>query len=131
MRFMMMVKADRNYEAGVPPPAELMVAVGRLTEEMTRRGIVLDAGGLAPSAAGARVRVAGGTVTVTDGPFAETKEIVGGYAILRAESRAHAIELARQFMQLHADVLGPSYEGELEVRQLAEFGPQKPGCVTS
>jgi hypothetical protein len=122
MRFMMIVKADRNYEAGMPPSPELMAAIGKLSEDNAKAGILLDAGGLLPSSHGVRIRVGNGKkLTVLDGPFAETKEIVGGYAILKANSREEAIELGKQFMKLHADVLGPSYEGELEVRPMQDM----------
>jgi hypothetical protein len=123
MRFMMIVKGDKNYEAGVPPRPELMAAIGTLSQDMISRGKLLDSGGLLPSSAGAKVRVGGGKLTVTDGPFTEAKELIGGYAVLRADSREEAIELGKQFMKLHADILGPSYEGELEIRQFAEFAP--------
>ena len=126
MRFMMMVKADTNYEAGMPPSPELMAAIGQHTEGMVKAGVVLETGGLLPSSKGARVQVAGGKVTVTDGPFTEAKELVGGYAILRAKSKEEAIEMGTAFMRIHADVLGPSYVGQLEIRQLADFGPD--GC---
>jgi hypothetical protein len=118
MRFMTLVKADKDYEAGVPPSDELMAAIGKLAEEMTKAGVMLESGGLLPSSKGARVRVAGGKLSVTDGPFAEAKELVGGYAILQAKSKEEAIELAKRFMRVHAQVLGSSYEGECEVRQL-------------
>jgi hypothetical protein len=124
MRFMMLVKAGPGYEAGAPPGPELIAAIGSLTEEMMRAGVVLETGGLLPSSAGARVRVSNGRLSVTDGPFLEVKELIGGYAILRASSRAEAIEHGKRFMQLHADTLGPSYEGELEIRQLADYGPE-------
>jgi len=124
MRFLMLVKADRDYEAGKPPSPELMAAIGGLSEEMGRAGVLLETGGLLPSFAGAKVKVAGGKLSVTDGPFAESKELIGGYAIIKAASKAEAIEHGRRFMSLHADVLGPSYEGELEIRQLAAFGPE-------
>ena len=123
MRFMMIVKGDKHSEAGVPPSQELMTAIGRLSQEMISRGKLLDTGGLLPSSAGARVRVGGGKLTVTDGPFTEAKELIGGYAVLRTDSKEEAIELGKQFMKLHADILGPSYEGELESRQLADFAP--------
>jgi hypothetical protein len=121
MRFMMLVKADKNYEAGMPPSPELMAAIGKLSEENAKAGILLDAGGLLPSSHGARIRVGGNQLTVIDGPFVETKELVGGYAILKANSRAEAIELGKRFMKVHADVLGPSYEGELEVRPMHDM----------
>lgn len=126
MRFMMLVKGDKDYEAGRPPSPELMAAIDKHTEEMMRSGTVLEVGGLLPSAMGARVRVSGGKLKVIDGPFAEARELVGGYAILQARSKEEAIELGKQFMKLHADVLGPSYEGELEVRQMfdpSDFAP--------
>jgi hypothetical protein len=122
MRYLMMVKADDDYEAGRPPDPRVMAAVGKHAQAMAAKGILLEQGGLYPSAHGAMVEVANGVVTVIDGPFAETKELVGGYAILKAESREHAIALGREFMQLHADVLGPSYTGRLEIRRLAD-GP--------
>jgi hypothetical protein len=120
MKFMMMVKAGKAYEAGEPPTKELLDAIGQITREMIEKGVLVDTGGLLPSRTGARVRVAGGKLTVLDGPFTETKELVGGYAILKVPSRDEAIALGRRFMKLHADVLGPTYEGELEIRQLAE-----------
>jgi hypothetical protein len=119
---MSIVKGDKNYEAGHPPSPELMAAVGKLTQEMINAGVVKDTGGLFPSSAGARVRVAGGKLTVTDGPFTEAKELIGGYAILEAKSKEEAVELAKQFMKIHLDVLGPSYEGECEVRQMYDAG---------
>jgi hypothetical protein len=118
MRFMMMVKADSDYEAGLPPKPELLAAIGKLTNDMVKAGVLLETGGLLPSARGARVRVSGGKLTVTDGPFAETKELIGGYAIVETKSREEAVELGKQFMELHATVLGSSYDGECEVRQL-------------
>jgi hypothetical protein len=100
-------------------------AIGKLTEEMNRAGIVVATGGLLPSAAGAKVRLSRGKITVTDGPFSEAKELIGGYAILKADSKAGAIELARRFMQAHADALGTAWDGEVEVRQLADFEPER------
>jgi len=122
MRFLMMIKGDKNYEAGRPPDPRLMDAIGRISAEMAKAGILLGNEGLLPSAKGARVRVSGGKLTVIDGPFAEAKELVGGYAILKAGSKEEAIELGTRFMQLHADILGPDYDGECEIRQLADFG---------
>jgi hypothetical protein len=118
---MMLVKGNKNYEAGIPSDPALRAAVGQHAQEMIKRGKLLESGGLLPSSAGARVRVAGGRVTVVDGPFTEAKELIGGYAIMQAESRAEAVEMGKQFMKLHVDVLGTSYEGELEIRQLADF----------
>ena len=124
MRFMMIVKADKNYEAGAPPKPELMAAIGKLSEEMIKAGVLLDMGGLLPSSKGARINVKLGKLTVTDGPFSEAKELIGGYAILQAGSKAEAIEHGRRFMSVHRDTLGPEYVGELEIRQLMDFGPE-------
>jgi hypothetical protein len=121
MKFMMMIKADRDYEAGAPPSPELMAAIGKLTEEMTRAGVILETGGLLPSSKGARVRLAGGKLTVTDGPFSEAKELIGGYAIARVNSKEEAVQMGRDFLKLHGDVLGPSYQGECEIRQMSEW----------
>lgn len=120
MQFMMMIKATRDSEAGLPPNAELMAAVGQLTEETARSGRLVMAGGLAPSGDGARVQAGGGRLTVIDGPFAETKELIAGFAILHAKDREEAIEQACIMMRLHIDHLGPEYEGTCEVRPLME-----------
>jgi hypothetical protein len=121
MRFMLMVKADDH---GRPPGPELGAAIGQLTRELIRAGVLLDRGNLLPSAEGARIRASGGRVRVIDGPFADARELVGSYAILQAKTKEEAIELGRRFMTVHLQVLGASYEGELEVRQLAEAPPQ-------
>jgi hypothetical protein len=124
MKYLMMVKVDphtdegRRYETGTRPDSRLLAAMGKHAEEMAKAGILLGTGGLLPSALGARVRAADGRLSVTDGPFVESKELIGGYAILEAPSRERAIELGRQFMQIHVDVLGPAYQGELEIRQM-------------
>lgn len=126
MRFMMIVKADQAYEAGRPPAPALIAAIGKHSEEMAKAGVLLQSGGLLPSSKGARVQVSGGKMTVTDGPFAETKELIGGFAILEAASKEEAIRLGKEFMQLHVDVLGQSYEGTLEVRTM--FDPASADC---
>jgi hypothetical protein len=119
MRFMMMVKADAGYEAGLPPKPELLAAIGKLTAEMTTRGVLVQTGGLLPSSMGAaRVRISGGKTTVTDGPFVETKELIGGYAVVEAGSLGEAVALGRQFMEIHATVIGSTYDGECEIRQM-------------
>jgi hypothetical protein len=128
MRFMMIVKGGKDYEAGKPPSPELMAAVAKAAEEQARAGILLESGGLLPSAAGAKVRVADGKLTVIDGPFSEAKELIGGFAILKAGSKTEAIEMGRSFMELHARILGPSYEGELEIRQMMDVPPHEGGC---
>ena len=124
MKYLMMVKIDpstdegRRFETGAPPDPRLMAAIGKHAEAMATAGILLGTGGLLPSSRGARIRAAHGRLSVTDGPFAESKELIGGYAILEAASRERAIELGQQFMQIHVDTLGSAYRGELEIRQL-------------
>jgi hypothetical protein len=102
-----------------------MDAMGKLAEDATKAGVLVETGGLLQSAAGARVRVSGGKITVTDGPFAEAKELVGGYAILEVKSKAQAIEETRRFMELHRQHW-PGWEGEAEIRQI--FGPSDFGA---
>ena len=118
MRYLMIVKAGEKHDVGQARRAALMAAISELSTKMTQAEVLIDQGGLLPSAAGARINAHGGRLSIVDGPFAETKEVIGGYAILKADSKAEAVELGRQFMQLHADVLGPSYEGQLEIRQM-------------
>jgi hypothetical protein len=107
MKFMLTANATNESE-GAPPDPRLMAAVASLTDEMARAGVLIGSGGLAPSSMGAKVRVSGGKVTVTDGPFAETKEILGGYAFVEVGSKEEAIAIARRFWQLHIDILGPT-----------------------
>jgi hypothetical protein len=113
MRFMMIVK---SVERSGPPPKQLMDAVAKLAEEATKSGEMIESGGLASTATGARVRLSGGRVTVTDGPFTEAKEVFGGYAVFELKSKKEAVERAVGFMELHKQ-LWPEWEGETEVRQ--------------
>jgi len=117
---MLIANATKESEAGIPPRPELMAAIGKLSEEMGKAGVLVGMGDLLPSSTSARVRLSGGKVTVTDGPFSEAKEVIGGYAIVQVSSKKEAIELARRFWQAHADVLGPSYEGGGEIRQMMD-----------
>jgi hypothetical protein len=126
MRFMMIVK---HAEKQGPPPQQLMDAIAKLAEAETKAGTMVGSGGLAPTAQGARVRLAGGKVTVTDGPFTETNEVVGGYAQFELKSKRAAVESAVRFMELHKKHW-PGWEGETEVRQMfgpEDFGPE--GCM--
>ena len=119
MRFMMFVKADEKNSG--PPSPELLAGIDKLVQDVRRSGgELLDTGGLLPSATGAKIRAGRGKLTVTDGPFSEAKELVGGYAVFRFNSKQEAVAQGRRFMQLHIDVLGPAYEGELEIRQMAD-----------
>jgi hypothetical protein len=121
MRFMSIVKGP---DTDAPPSQELMDAIGKLAQEMVEKGVMLDMGGLLPTATGARIRLSGGKLTVTDGPFTEAKEVVGGYAIMKADSKTEAVEMGRRFMQLHADILGSGHQMELEIRQMFDEPPQ-------
>jgi hypothetical protein len=118
MKFMMIVK---HAEKQGPPPKQLMDAIAKLAEESAKAGTMLGNGGLGPSALGARVRVSGGQVTVTDGPFTEAKEVIGGYAQFELKSKEEAVESAVRFMELHKKHW-PGWEGETEVRQMC--GPE-------
>jgi hypothetical protein len=114
MRYMMIVK---HAEKQGPPPKELMDAITKLVEEEVTAGTMLGNGGLGPTALGARVRLSGGQVRVTDGPFTEAKEVIGGYAQFELKSKEEAIESAVRFMELHKKHW-PGWEGETEVRQM-------------
>jgi hypothetical protein len=114
MRFMIMVK---SAESAGPPHMALMAAIGKLGEEAMRAGVMVETGGLLPSAMGARVRLSAGKLTVTDGPFAETKELVGGYTVYDLKSKQEAIDWATRFMQLHKEHW-PGWDGESEIRQI-------------
>jgi hypothetical protein len=107
MRFMTLYKP--GYESDAPPTEQVMAAMGKLIEDMTKSGVLIATDGLQPSSKGARVRISGKKITVTDGPFTETKELIAGYAIINVKSKAEAIELTKRFLT----VMG---EGESEIR---------------
>jgi hypothetical protein len=122
MRFMIIVKADKNSEAGVMPSKELLTDMGKFNEELVNAGVMLAGEGLHPSSRGARVKFSGGKPAVIDGPFAETKELVAGYWIWQVRSKDEAIEWLRR---------SPFQDAEIEVRQIfeaedfgAEFTPE-------
>jgi hypothetical protein len=113
MRFMALLKADESSEAGAPPSPELMTKMGAFMEEIVKAGVLLGTDGLHPSAKGARITLAGGKRTVTDGPFTETKELIASYALIQVASKEEAIEWGWRFLE----VLG---EGQVEIRQVFE-----------
>src|ERR1700680_3593512 len=123
MKFLSMYK---SVERNTPPTAEAMAAMGKLIEEGMKAGWLLATEGCLPTALGARVRRSSSKISVTDGPFTESKEVVGGFAILKANSKEEAIELAREFLQIAG-------EGECELRQIYEpqavstTAPRAPG----
>ena len=115
MRFMVIVKATKDSEAGKMPSEELLSAMAKFNEEMVKAGVMLDGNGLQPSSKGARVRFSGNKRTVIDGPFAETKELVAGYWTLQCESLSEAIEWFKRCPNPHNE------ESEIEIRQLFEL----------
>ena len=118
MRFMVIVKADKDSEAGVLPSHELLAEMGKFNEELVKAGVMLAGEGLQASSKGARVKFSGNKRTVTDGPFTETKELVAGFWLWQARSKEEAIEWLKR---------APFREGEVEIRQVFEaedFGPE-------
>jgi hypothetical protein len=120
MKYLCFIRHSEKYRESAPPPA-LMEAMGKFVQQSKKDGTLVDTGGLLPSKDGARVRVAGGRITVTDGPFIDSKEIIGGWAILEADSKAEAMRVATEFMELHRKHW-PSFEGESEVRPMFDPG---------
>jgi hypothetical protein len=118
MRFLSMIRVDEN--SGQVPSEQLMHDMENLIDEMTREGALIRTAGLRPTAEGTRVRLRNGQLSTVDGPFAETKEVIGGFAILESASMQAAIELTKRFLRVHGD----AWEIECEVRQLdgPEFG---------
>jgi hypothetical protein len=120
MKYLTFIRHAENYRQS-PPPAALMEAMGKFVQKSLQDGTLVDTGGLLPSKDGVRVRLAKGKITVTDGPFTESKEVVGGWAILQTDSRAEAIRIATEFMELHRRHW-PEFEGESELRPMLEPG---------
>jgi hypothetical protein len=120
MQFLMLIKIanDTDYEAGKPPPAALDAAMGELITEWSKTGAMVSAAGLKPTSQAARVRLTPGKTVVTDGPFTEAKEVIGGFFLLEAPERAAAVEMTRRFVELHRQVLGDAFTLECEVRQV-------------
>lgn len=119
MKFLALWRPAKDADVRVTPPPGLMAEMGQFAQEMMQRGALLDTNGLYPTAKSARVRSENGHITVTDGPFTETKELVASYAMLEAASLAEAIELTKPFMEINQRY---GYEGESEIRQV--FGPE-------
>lgn len=126
MRFMVIVKATAQSEAGVMPDEKLLTEMGRYNEELARAGIMLAGEGLHPSSRGARVRFSGTSRTVVDGPFAETKELIAGYWLWQVKSKEEAIEWVKRCPNPFRDI-----DSEIEIRQVfdaddfgAEFTPE-------
>ena len=118
MRFLSMIRIDEN--SGVVPSEQLMSNMGKLIGEMTREGVLISTAGLRPTAEGVRVRLRGGKLSTVDGPFSETKEVIGGFAILETASMKEAIEQTKRFLRIH----GNEWNIDCEVRQMEgpDFG---------
>lgn len=112
MRFLSMIRVDET--TGQQPSERLMRDMGQLIDEMTRQGVLISTAGLRPSAEGVRIRLRGGKLSTVDGPFTESKEVIGGFAILEAKSRQEALELTKRFLRIHGD----EWDIECELRQL-------------
>jgi hypothetical protein len=122
MRFMVLVKADANSEAGVMPDAQLLADMGKYNEELVKAGVLLAGEGLHPSSRGARVKFSGDKRTVIDGPFTETKELIAGFWLIQVKSREEAIEWVKRIPNPM-----PGTEPEIEIRQVfdpEDFGPE-------
>ncbi|WP_018183689.1 YciI family protein [Kaistia granuli] len=117
MRFMIIVKANKDSEAGVMPEEKLLAEMGAYHEELAKAGALLDGAGLQPSSKGARIRISGGQRTVIDGPFAEAKELIAGYTIIEVKSRDEAIAWAKRM----PSPAGEGRDAEIELRQLFEL----------
>lgn len=121
MRFMILVKADKDSEAGVMPDRDILTRMGHFNEELVNAGVMLAGEGLQPSSKGARVKIAGGKTTVVDGPFAETKELIAGFWLWQCKSKQEAIEWVKKMPTI------PGVETNIEIRQVFEaedFGPE-------
>ena len=119
MKYLSFIRHSESYRASPPPPA-LMEAMGKFIEKSLKDGTLVETGGLRPSKDGVRIRLSEGKITVTDGPFSEAKEIIGGWAILNADSKEQVIKVVTEFMDLHRKYW-PGFEGESEVRPM--FAP--------
>ena len=122
MRFMIIVKASKDSEAGVLPDEKMLTSMATYHEELAKAGVLLDGSGLQPSAKGWRIRYAGEKRTVSDGPFTESKELIAGYTLIQVKSRAEALEWTRRF----PNPVGEGKDAEIEVRQLFELEDFEP-----
>lgn len=127
MRFLSMIRIEEN--TGLKPSKKLMHDMGVLMDEMSREGTLVRTAGLRPTREAKRVHYKDGQLSTSDGPFTETKEVIGGYALLEARDMAHAVELTERFLKVH----GPEWSVTCEVRQVdgGEFGPDVPAPPAS
>ena len=125
MRFMIVVKASNESEAGVMPEEKLIAAMATYHEELAKAGVLLEGTGLHPSSKGWRIKYKGDKRTVVDGPFAETKELIAGYTLIQVKSRAEALEWTKRF----PNPQGEGRDAEIEVRQLFELEDFEPNAA--
>jgi len=118
MKYLTFMRHSEKFRA-TPPPQALMAAMGEFIEKTAKAGALVDTAGLLPSKDGALLQLRKGELLVTDGPFSEAKEVIGGYAILQADTREGVMRIAREFMELHRKHW-PGFEGECEVRPMFE-----------
>jgi len=119
MRYMTLIKHPGDYDVSKVPPS-LFVAMDEFIDEQIKSGMFLQGAGLQPLSKATRVRLSGGKITISDGPFSEAKEVVGGYSLIEASTHAEAVEMTTKFMELHR-VHWPEFEGEAELRPLEEM----------
>ncbi|MGW5446938.1 YciI family protein [Streptomyces asiaticus] len=115
-RFLSMIRVDEQNAPAEGPSPELMERMGELIEEMTKAGVMLDTAGLTPTSDGTRVTWSGGEISCTDGPFTESKEVIGGYALLQAKDKAEALEWTKRFLRVHEEF----WTITCEVREVVE-----------
>ena len=120
MKYLTFIRHSESYRQSGPPPA-LLEAMGKFVQKSLKEGVLVDTGGLMTTEHGARVRLSKGKLTVTDGPFTESKEVIGGWAIINVASKEEAIRVAKEFMELHHKHW-PEFEGESELRAMMEPG---------
>jgi hypothetical protein len=119
VRYMMIVSGSEDFAASGPRPASLVEAVEKLGEEAVKTGKLVSFGGLKDTSSGARIRSSKGTIATTDGPFTESKEVIGGFSIFNVSSKEEALEEARKLMELHR-IHWPTWEGVIEIRLMYE-----------
>ena len=119
MRYMFIVSGSESFAESGPPPAALVEAIGTLCEEAVKQGRMVSFGGLKPTSTGARMRIANGKIVTTDGPFTESKEVIGGFSIYNVASKEEALEEVRKFMELH-HAHWPNWQGQVEMREMYE-----------
>ena len=119
MRYMFIVSGSESLAESGPPPAALVEAIGTLCEEAIKESKMVSFGGLKPTSTGARMRIANGKIVTTDGPFTESKEVIGGFSIYNVASKEEALEEVRKFMELHHEYW-PKWQGQVELREMYE-----------